>query len=207
MIIKDLEFKGLKYKIAYPNGFSKKGKYPVLFFFHGAGERGDDLEKIYVHGIFKEIKKGKEFPFIAVAPLCKEGEVWYDELSTVKKFILKVINNKYIDNNKIYISGISMGGYMSWQLLMSLAGTFTAGVICCGGGMYWNAGVIKVPLLVFHGDIDTLVNVKSSELMVNAINENGGNAKLTVYEGVAHDSWTRTFENEEIYKWLLSQSK
>ena len=203
MIVESGDFSGLRYKVAYPNDFDKSRKYPVLFFFHGAGERGDNLDLIDVHGTFKEIKNGKEFDFICVSPQCDGGVVWFDMLSIVKDFIKDFIQDESVDKSRVFLSGISMGGYMSWQLLMSLSQVFSKAVICCGGGMYWNAGQIKAKVLVFHGKDDDVVFPDESVKMVNAINASNGSASLTLFDNTGHDCWTRVFSDPEIYKWLM----
>ena len=97
-----------------------------------------------------------------------------------------------------------MGGYAAWQMLMSLNTIFRKAVICCGGGMYWNAARIKASVWAFHGTKDPVVYPEESQKMVDAVNRNGGNAKLTLYEGVEHNSWEPTYSNPEVYQWLLS---
>ena len=104
--------------------------------------------------------------------------------------------------------GASMGGYTTWQLAMTQPEIFAAIIPICGGGMYWNAGRLKdVPVWAFHGDIDPVVLPRESEIMVKNTNLFGGNARLTVYENTAHDAWRPTFENPEVFEWLLSHSK
>jgi len=204
MIVKESEFKGLRYKIAYPNGFVKTNTYPVLFFMHGAGERGEDISLLDKHGVFYEIKEGREFDFICIAPQCDADLVWFDKLALVKEFILDFIKNDFVDSNNVLLSGISMGGYMSWQLLMSLPKVFRKAVIFCGGGMYWNASKIKAEVWAIHGLKDRTVFVEESIKMVNAVLANGGKAKLTILENAEHNCWTANYKGQEIYDWLKS---
>lgn len=203
MIVKNGNFNGLRYKVAYPNTFTKSNKYPVLFFFHGAGERGNDLDLLDVHGIFKQIKEGDEFDFICISPQCEENIVWFDMLSIIKEFIIDFIQDDYVDKSHVLLSGISMGGYMSWQLLMSLPEVFSKAVICCGGGMYWNAERIKAKVWAFHGKCDDVVYADESIKMVNAINTSNGSARLTLFDNIGHGCWTKVFNNPEVYKWLI----
>ena len=204
MRVESAVFGSVRYKIAYPENFDNTKKYPVLFFMHGAGERGDNLDLVEIHGVFYEIKKGREFDFICVAPQCEKDIVWFDKLPFVKEFIVNFIENDFIDKSQVFLSGISMGGYMSWQLLMSLPEVFKKAVICCGGGMYWNAGKIKAEVWAVHGLKDRTVFVEESIKMVNAILANGGKAKLTILETAEHNCWTVTYKGQEIYDWLLS---
>ncbi|MBR2159830.1 MAG: prolyl oligopeptidase family serine peptidase [Clostridia bacterium] len=203
MIIERKVFNGLRYKVAYPNGFKENKKYPVLFFMHGAGERGDDLDIIDTYGVFREIHEGKEFEFICVAPQCEKDIVWYDKLPLVKEFVNHYVAHNFVDEKMIFLSGISMGGYMSWQLLMSLPDIFKKAVIFCGGGMYWNAKKIKTEVWAFHGRKDKTVYVEESIKMVEAINASGGKAKLTILEHAEHNCWTEIYREKQMYKWLF----
>lgn len=203
MIVENAVFGCVRYKIAYPENFDKSKKYPVLFFMHGAGERGDNLDLVEVHGVFYEIKKGREFDFICIAPQCEKEIVWFDKLPFVKEFICNFIENEYVDKKRVFLSGISMGGYMSWQLLMSLPDIFKKAIICCGGGMYWNADKIKTEVWAVHGLKDRTVFVEESIKMVNAVLSNGGKAKLTILENAEHNCWTATFQEQEVYDWLM----
>ncbi len=207
MIIKREVFNGLRYKVAYPNEFDVNKKYPVLFFMHGAGERGEDLDNIDTYGVFREIKEGREFEFICVAPQCEQELVWFEKLPVVKEFVLHISTLKFVDINKIFLTGISMGGYMSWQLLMSLPDVFKKAVVFCGGGMYWNARRIKASVWAFHGLKDKTVYVEESIKMVHCINATGGKAKLTILEHAEHNCWTEIYRGKEIYQWFLEEEK
>ena len=196
-------FNDLRYKVAYPNNFDITKKYPVVFYMHGAGERGDDLDIIDTYGVFREIKAGKEFDFICIAPQCEKDLVWYEKLPEVKEFILNYIENVFVNKEKVFLTGISMGGYMSWQLLMSLPEIFKKAVVFCGGGMYWNARRIKAEVWAFHGRKDKTVYVDESIKMVDCINATGGKAKLTILEHAEHNCWTEIYKELKIYEWLL----
>ena len=112
---------------------------------------------------------------------------------------------KYVDRERIYLMGSSMGGYGAWQLAMSRPEIFAAVAPICGGGMYWNAGRLKnTPVWAFHGDSDCIVLPEESRKMVDAVNKCGGKAYLTIYENTAHNAWTPTFKDPEVWKWMLS---
>ena len=103
--------------------------------------------------------------------------------------------------------GASMGGYAVWQLAMSMPEHFAAIVPICGGGMYWNAGrLANLPIWAFHGGKDKYVLPEESQKMVDAVNENGGRAKLTVYPENAHDAWSDTYKNKQVFLWLLENT-
>ena len=194
----------VKYLIQYPKGFSESGKYPVLFFFHGAGSRNSDTSKLPTNPFFVITKKYEDFPFVVVAPVCSEN-TWFDMWETLKKLIEETIALPYVDKERVYIIGLSMGGYATWQMAMSMPECFAAIVPICGGGMYWNAARLAgVPVWAFHGGQDKLVLPEESIKMVDAVNKNGGNAKLTIYPDNKHDAWSDTYANPEVFAWLLS---
>ncbi|MBE7053368.1 MAG: phospholipase [Ruminococcaceae bacterium] len=199
------EFKELKYLIKYPKNFNQNNKYPVILFLHGAGSRKADTEVLRDNPFFKITDEHKDFPFVLIAPLCRENEVWFDRFETLKEFVLKITDMPFCDKERLYVMGASMGGYGTWQLAMSMPDYFAAIVPICGGGMYWSASRLKnIPVWAFHGAKDSTVKCEESEKMVNAVNEKGGNARLTIYPENMHDSWSDTYKNEEVFKWLLS---
>ena len=118
-----------------------------------------------------------------------------------------VVNKPYVDENRCSITGSSMGGYTCWLLLVLRSEMFSGAVICCGGGAYWVAENIKIPVIAVHGDIDNIVLCRESDIMVKKINECGGNAKLIIKEGYGHNVWTDTYSNAETYKWLFSNKR
>ena len=207
MEYKILEFNKLKYVIRYPDGYESDKKYPIIFYIHGAGGRGDDINVIRNHSFFSLTEKHKSFPFICIAPQCY-ADSWFDIFEQLQSFIKAMIASDFCDKEHVYLMGASMGGYTTWQLAMTQPEIFAAIIPICGGGMYWNAGRLKdVPVWAFHGDIDPVVLPRESEIMVKNTNLFGGNARLTVYENTAHDAWRPTFENPEVFEWLLSHSK
>lgn len=204
MNIKKLQFESIKYIVRYPDGYVEGQKYPVIILLHGAGTRGDDLDMVLSNKYFEVVEKYEDFPFITVAPQCSEN-TWFDVFEQLERLAIKISNEDFCDKKRIYLMGASMGGYGTWQLAMSLPELFAAIVPICGGGMYWNAGrLINVPVWAFHGEQDMTVKVEESIKMVDAVNKKGGNAKLTIYPDRQHDSWTDTYENYEVFKWLLS---
>ena len=197
----------LQYVLRYPNGYDVTKKYPVIIFLHGAGTRGTDIAPLVGNSFFKVTEKYIDFPFISVAPLCHEN-MWFDLFESLKEFTKAIANETYTNPSQLYLMGNSMGGYTTWALAMSMPEYFAAIIPICGGGMYWNAErLINIPIQVFHGDADTIVNLEESRKMVDAIKQRGGNVKLTIYPGCGHDSWTRTYEKPEVFEWLLSCKK
>ncbi|HYV38351.1 MAG TPA: PHB depolymerase family esterase [Gemmataceae bacterium] len=205
------EFSKEKYKFNYllylPEGYGKEDKkWPVMMFLHGAGESGNDLAKVRKHGPPK-IAEAKKFPFIVVSPQ-SPGMGWQVEGLNL---LLDDIMAKYkCDPDRVYLTGLSMGGGGTWNLATAHPERFAAIVPICGAGNdpKQAAKLKDMPTWVFHGGKDPTVKLAVSERMVNAIKEAGGkNIKLTVYPDAQHDSWTVTYNNPELYTWLLAQKR
>lgn len=195
----------LDYLLYLPDDYeTTTTEFPLVLFLHGAGERGDDLEKVTVHGPPKLVKNGKKFPFILVSPQCPNGKWWNMESLTL--LLDDVQSRLRVDKSRIYVTGVSMGGYGTWELALTQPDRFAAIVPICGGSRtYMGRLLTHMPVWAFHGAKDTVVNPRESEEMVAAINAAGGDAKLTIYPDATHDSWTRTYENPEVYEWMLQQ--
>ncbi|MEN6357823.1 MAG: dienelactone hydrolase family protein [Armatimonadota bacterium] len=200
----------LKYSIYLPQGYDeeKNKLWPLVFFLHGAGERGDDLEKPKVHGPLKLAAQGRQFPFIILAPLCPEDSWWNNEIDKVIDLLDDIESNYNVDKSRIYLTGISMGGYGTWGLAARIPERLAAIAPICGGGNPANAPLIKdIPMWVFHGDADPTVPLEKSQEMVDAVRSAGGSPKFTIYPSVEHDCWTATYESDEFWKWLLGQRR
>jgi len=194
----------LKYLLCTPKDFKSDKKYPTIIHFHGSGSRGDDVSVLEKQAIVSYAKSREDFPFVMFLPQCSSNS-WFDVFEQLRGFVKSVVTLPYVDVSKVYLSGVSMGGYASWQMLMSEPDVFKKAIICCGGGMYWNAARIKTAVWAFHGSDDTTVFAEESRKMVNAVIQKGGSAKLTEYEGVKHNCWDVTYSNPEIYSWLLEE--
>lgn len=210
--LKENETQTISYWIFLPEDYeTKSGKrWPLLLFLHGSGERGAEIEKVKVHGppkILGNTEKAKDWPFITISPQCPENYTWSpNQLALLLDEIEKNFN---VDRNRIYATGLSMGGFGTWSLLYHYPKRFTAGVPICGGFNPDAAeSFVDMPLWVFHGAKDQAVRVESSTNVVDAIKEKGGEkVRLTIYPDLEHDSWTVTYDNPELYVWLLEQRK
>ena len=177
-------------------------EWPLLLFLHGAGERGSNLDLVKKHGPPKLIEEGHEFPFIVVSPQVPEGRRWEVEFLTA---LLDDLTEKYrVDESRIYVTGLSMGGFGTWALATEAPERFAAIAPICGGGDALNACRLKnTPTWVFHGALDPVVPIDRSVQMVRALMACDGNVQFTVYPMAEHDSWTETYSNPEFYEWLL----
>ncbi len=200
----------LNYLLFLPKDYASdpEKKFPMILFLHGAGERGDDLQLLKLHGIPKIVEKDENFPFIAVSPQCPSESWWTMELEALEALLKDIIKRYNVDVDRIYLTGLSMGGYGTWSLAIRNPNVFAAIAPICGGGDPKKVCAIKdVPAWVFHGAKDEIVPLKQSENMVKALKECGGNVQFTVYPEAGHDSWTETYNNPELYEWFLKHSR
>jgi predicted peptidase len=201
------ESKGrLPYLLFLPEGYGKEPdrKWPLILSLHGAGERGDDLDVLRDYGPAKEAEKNPEFPFICVSPQCPDNELWLGLLEELKSLLDQVVSTYSVDQDRVYLTGFSLGGFGAWAMAKIYPDSFAAMAPICGGGTVDGIDKMKdIPVWAFHGEEDEAVPVEMSRIIVKALQEAGGQAKLTVYPGVGHDSWSQTYENPELYEWML----
>ena len=197
------------YLLFLPEDYGREKKsWPLMLFLHGAGERGSDIEKVKVHGPPKIVQTKKDFPFIVVSPQCPEDEWWTDKTEMLINLLDDIVARYDVDTERIYLTGLSMGGYGAWALASQYPDRFAAVVPICGGGDPILARTLKdVPIWAFHGAKDSVVPVEESKRLVEAVNARGGNAKLTIYPDANHDSWTETYNNPKLYDWLLEHRR
>lgn len=196
----------MDYLLYLPKDYDTKESWPLVLFLHGAGERGDDLELVKKHGPPKLISEGKDFPFIVVSPQCPKDR-WWEPIELVA--LLDDLQSKLkVDEDRIYLTGLSMGGFGTWRLAAFAPDRFAAIAPICGGGeTHWAKYIAPLPVWAFHGAKDKGVPLERSEKMVEAIKKQGGNPKLTVYPEAEHDSWTETYNNPKFYEWLLENKR
>jgi len=197
----------VNYLLYLPSAYEKQDKnWPLMLFLHGAGERGTNIDLVKKHGPPKLIAAGKHFPFIIVSPQCPRGQWWsVDDLDAL---ITEICERYRVDNNRIYVTGLSMGGYGTWSLAQKFPHRFAAIAPICGGGDPALASVIKdLPVWVFHGAKDKSVPIARSQEMVDALKKVDAKVKFTIYPEAEHDSWTITYSNPELYKWFLQHKR
>jgi predicted peptidase len=205
----------MQYLCYLPKDYDPKNgqRWPLLLFLHGSGERGTNLQSVAIHGPLNLVKQGREFPFIIVAPQCPEGQDWSNEPLLA---LLDHITKKFaVDMNRVYLTGLSMGGYGTWRLAFAHPEKFAAIVPICGGGSLIDvilegdnkAQTLKykdLPVWAFHGGKDHVVPPDESERLVKLLKKLGvKEVKLTIYPDANHNSWTETYNNPEIYEWML----
>jgi predicted peptidase len=196
----------LNYLLYVPTDYEKQESWPLLIFLHGGGERGDDLELVKFHGPPKLIAAGKEFPFIVASPQCRKGRWWQP---TELVALIDELSGKFkIDQDRVYVTGLSMGGIGSWELAGHAPDRIAAIAPICGGGeTHWTRSMGKMPVWAFHGAKDKSVPIERMQTMIDALKKNGSEPKFTIYPEAEHDSWTETYNNPALYEWLLSQRR
>ena len=214
------------YRFAAPEKTEEGKQYPLVLFLHGAGERGTDNKAQLKHGVNGILKGAADLgePVFLIAPQCPPERWWAEPtpdrlglkdaggenplLEAVLALVEETAQKHPIDRARIYVTGISMGGFGTWDMLARSPQTWAAAIPVCGGGDPKAAGKFKdIPIRIFHGGADDVVPPESSELMANALKGMGGKSELTLYPGVGHDSWTRTYRDTGVIRWLLAQRK
>lgn len=204
---------GLGYLRYLPKDYEKgsEKKWPLIIFLHGMGERGDDLDLVKKHGPAKLVENG-DLDFIVVSPQCPADSVWPAETAVLNALIDQIVDKHNVDVNRIYLTGLSMGGYGTWHLAVEYPDRFAAIAPVCGGAMFYaniaeKIGVLKeVPVWAFHGARDRSADLADGADLVHALEQAGGKVKFTIYPSAGHDSWSATYSNPKLYKWFLKHS-
>ena len=185
---------------------------PLMLFLHGMGERGNTAEtvtRVKAHGpprLLDNPAFAGNFPCVTISPQCKDGFAW----SPAQLMLLldHIEKNYKIDKNRIYVTGLSMGGFGTWMCVNEAPRRFAAAAPICGGAKpEWAEKMTDTPIWTFHGSRDSVVVPTLSERIVDAVRKAGGRKiLLTMYEGEGHDSWTRTYNNQLLFDWMFQQS-
>jgi predicted peptidase len=207
----------LSYLLFLPEGYTAKSekRWPLILFLHGSGERGTNVWKVATHGPPKIVTSRPDFPFIVLSPQCPEHQAWSKDVLLA---LLDEITATYaVDTRRIYLTGLSMGGYGTWDLGLTYPEKFAAIVPICGGGELMTLSLAsheKGPALktlgvwAFHGGKDPVVPLDESQRMVDALKKKGvQDVKLTVYPEAPHDSWTEAYNDPQLYEWLLKHER
>jgi len=199
-----------KYVVFVPPSYKADKDYPVILFLHGAGSTGDDGEKQVKGGLAKAIRdKKQDFPFIVVFPQAHQ-KGWGAKGESAKRAlaILDEVQKDYkTDKKRVYLTGLSMGGFGTWSLAAAFPERWAAIAPICGGGDPKTAAKIKdIPCWCFHGDADPTVNVERSREMIKALKDAGGSPRYDEYPGVNHNSWDKAYATAELYTWFLKHA-
>lgn len=201
----------MPYVVYVPRDYTPTQKYPVILFLHGAGERGSDGIRQTQVGIGAAIRTYPErFPCLVVMPQCPADRWWRgEELEAAYQCLQQTLREFSCDPQRVYLTGLSMGGFGSWELAAKYPDAFAAVIPICGRGNPADAAKLKnLPIWVFHGEADTLVPPTFSREMVEALQKAGSTrVKYTELPGVGHNSWDPAYSSAEVIRWLLEQRK
>lgn len=193
----------LDYLLYLPEGYGKEEKqWPLVLFLHGLG---DKIERLRRAGLPRQVEQ-KNLPVVLIAPQ-NPDRGW--DVQNVNALLDEVVAKHKVDKDRIYVTGLSMGGFGTWSLAAAYPDKFAAIIPICGGGNPRDAQKIKhLPIWVFHGAKDQTVPAARSEAMVKALKDAGAQkVKFTLYPDAGHDSWTGTYRNPEVWEWLLKQKR
>ena len=212
----------MPYLLFVPAGYDKTQPYPLVLWLHGGGTRGNDLKLLLGHGdqhgigFLARSDNQAKYPSLILAPQCPRNRFWgnsesdqpTNEMRLVLEILDRVRKDYSVDSGRVYVMGMSLGGYGTWDILLRRPRTFAAAVPICGGGNPARAAVIaRTPVWVFHGDEDESVNVSESRKMVAALKKAGGQPRYTEYKGIGHNSWVPAFKEPDFLSWLFAQTR
>ena len=208
----------IDYLLYLPKEYDAKDsakKWPLILFLHGSGERGSDVAKVAVHGPPKLVKNGKDLPFIIVSPQCPAGRGW--DNATLLALLNETIAQHNVDTSRVYLTGLSMGGYETWSLGLKYPERFAAIAPICGGGQTADvkplaqekaAALKSLGVWAFHGAKDPTVKLEQSQRMVAELKQAGcKDVELTIYPEAGHDSWTESYNNPKLFEWFLQHQR
>ena len=224
----DLE---LPYRFFDPGKLPPGGRFPLVLFLHGAGERGNNNRSQLRHGVRRFVLPASraQYPAFILAPQCPAGDprtsgYWLREhpraqgqrrpdrpvdlLSVVVDLTRRTLKQYPVDPGRVYVTGISMGGFGTWALMAMEPDLFAAAIPVCGGGNPgWAPRIKRIPVWAFHGEKDTVVPVEYTRAMISALQAEGAQPRYTEYPGVGHDSWTAAYQEPELLEWLFAQGR
>lgn len=200
----------LGYFLTLPSGFdASKESLPMIVFLHGSGEAGEDIDKIRVHGIPKLFGADPDYKglrVITLSPQCPDGVIWNNIALEVWELIENVAGRYSVDLSRITLTGLSMGGYGTWEIGMLFHDRLAGIAPICGGGTEWRAGLLRdTPVWAFHGEADDCVPVENTKRMIASLEAAGGKPRATYYPGVGHGSWVPAYEQSELIEWLAAR--
>ncbi len=215
----------IRYLLFVPKDYKPAGKkWPLMLFLHGLGEcSNNDLSRVKIHGPPKIVESRPDFPFVLVSPQVPPPPGYKEDVKYTPKELSRLVDHAWnpdeliklvdhtianlnIDRQRVYVTGLSMGGYGTWRLVAAYPDRFAAAVPICGSGEpeKMARALSRVPIWAFHGAKDASVPLADGKKMVDAVKAAGGDVQFTVYPNAQHNSWTQTYNNLKVYDWLLT---
>jgi predicted peptidase len=200
----------LQYYLYYPEDYlsNPSQTYGLLLFLHGGGESGESREEFKTNDPPKLLKEGKQFPFLILAPHNPHERKWWNT-EAVMQLLDSIVAENRVDINRIYLTGISRGGNAVWEMATQYPDRFAAMAVVCGMAPLPYAHWIdkKMPIWVFHGELDETIPVEESDAMVEKLKSMNYNIQYTRYKGVGHNAWDRAYTTDSLYTWLAKQKR
>ncbi len=220
----------LPYRILLPENYSKEKKYPLVLFLHGGGEKGNDNEKQLINGVkvFLDPVNRQKYPCIVIAPQCFANSSWYSAkvdrtvnppvrdfnysaypitpaLAAVEELTKDIIKNESVKKDQVHVTGLSMGGMGTFEIVYRNPGLFESATPICGGGdaRSYSKKQTKTRFWIFHGSVDGTVDVKYSRQMVERLKELKAEVRYTEYPGVDHNSWDIAYAEPDLLPWIF----
>lgn len=220
----------INYLLYLPGDYGKdpRQKWPLILFLHGSGERGNDLELLKTQPLPEVLERKVDFPFVVVSPQLPPGYeqgytyvdyaalawAWSSKIEALKVLLDQIQSTYAVDDRRVYLTGISMGGFGTWQFALRYPQYFAAIVPIAGGYIYQSEAVPEnicdlkgLPVWVFHSAQDTNVSPAQDEVLVSALKACGSTVRFTLYPGIGHDAWLPAYADPELYQWLLAQTR
>ncbi len=199
----------LRYMLWRPEDAQPSERLPLLVFLHGAGERGTDLDLLTVHSVPRVFSREHHYRCVMLAPQCPGDDTWMVYIKELRALIEQVVRDEHCDPDRISLTGVSMGGFGTWELASTYPGLFSCAAPVCGGGMSWRAeNLVNLPIRAFHGTADTVVPPERSVEMADAVRACGGRSiELFLCHGVGHDVWNTAYEHTDLIDWMLAQKR
>ena len=183
----------------------------MIVFLHGAGERGTDLDLVRRHGIPKHFGADPDYHglrVITLSPQCPENQTWNHLIPELMDLITAAARQYHADPDRISLTGLSMGGFGTWELGISYPSFFSAMAPICGGGISGFASVLaNMPLRVYHGELDTVIPIMYSQMMVDAVRAAGGHPEFFTYPDIHHEAWVPAYDESDLIEWLAAQDR
>ena len=191
-----------------PQDLQAGEKLPLILFLHGAGERGEDLDILFNNGAPKCFKENPPVRAILVAPQCPNGITWANQVERLKSFFDKIIATYPVDEDKVTLTGLSMGGFGTWEFATTYPEMLAGIAPICGGGQAWRCdALLHMPIRTFHSDDDPIVSINYTLDFVNRLKAMGANPDFTLLHGLGHDSWTYAYTQTDLFDWLIKQNR
>ncbi len=183
---------------------------PLLVFLHGSGECGDDIAKVKRNGPPAFLDSRPDFPFAVASPQCPLGFVWHHQTAAVMALIDDVLARYKLDASRVYLTGLSLGGYGVWDIAAAHPKRFAALAPVCGGAYLERNRVLALvdtPIWAFHGALDKAVPLREQQRLIRLLERNGGHPKFTIYPRTGHNCWTRAYATQDLYDWMAAQRR